>query len=934
MIKQSLILTVFLAASLGHLHAVGLAPDFKKDIQPVLETNCIKCHGADKQKGDLQLHTRDAMLAGGDTGTAINIKEPHNSSLLQRALLPADHDEAMPPKGDRLTVPQTDLIRSWIASGANWPENVVLTAREPVKKLVPTSAEDAQGLASIAVYPPALNLSTVKDKQSLVAVATYADGTTRDITEKVAFTPKDATLAKVAANQFTPAKDGTTTVGVNFHGKTAEIPLTVTQSTAPRPISFNLDVMPIFLRAGCNTGSCHGAARGQDGFQLSLFGFDPNGDHHRLTREMGTRRVNLALPAESLMMEKALEKVPHAGGKRFDPGSQYDKTLMEWLDAGAPADPKEVAKSVSLEIYPKNAVLEGAGRTLQITALAKYSDGTDRDVTSLAVFGSNNSPTATVTADGLVTAAARGEAFITARFDTFTVGSQIIVIPDGLKYERPKTPENNYIDTLVHEKLHKLRITPSNVCSDEAFIRRATVDITGMLPTEEEFTAFTADKDPNKRTKLVDELLSRKAFTELWVMKWAELLQIRTNANNQVSYKSTLLYYNWLQEKIANNVPFNLIVQELLSSTGGTFKVPSTNYYQIEKETLKVSENVAQVFMGMRMQCAQCHNHPFDRWTMDDYYGFAAFFSQIGRKRAEDPREMIIYNRNGGDMLHPVDKRKMAPKFLGAAVPEIKSGTDRREVLAKWLASNENPYFSRNLANLIWAHFLGLGIIEPVDDVRVSNPASNPELLDALSKKLIEYNYDFKRLVRDICLSRTYQLETKTNESNKSDTLNFAHSTIRRMRAEVLLDALSQVTDTKNKFRGLPLGARAVQIADGNTSTYFLKTFGRAERLSVCSCEVKVEPNLGQALHLLNGDTTGTKLKQGNIIGKMLEQKKTPEQVIDSLYIRTLARKPTDTERNNLMVSINAEKEPAKQKEILEDIFWALMNSKEFMFNH
>ncbi|MGI9244104.1 MAG: DUF1549 domain-containing protein, partial [Verrucomicrobiales bacterium] len=667
---------------------------------------------------------------------------------------------------------------------------------------------------------------------------------------------------------------------------------------------------------------------------LSLFGFDPVGDHHRLTREMGSRRVNLALPAESLMMEKALEKVPHAGGKRFEAGSEYDKTLMEWLHAGAPADPKEIAKAVSLEIYPKNAVLEGAGRSLQITALAKYSDGTDRDVTSLAVFGSNNSPTASVTAGGLVSAAARGEAFVTARFDTFTVGSQIIVIPDGLDYTRPQIAENNYIDTLVHEKLHKLRITPSGLCSDEAFIRRATIDITGMLPSEEEFSAFVSDTDPDKRTELVDGLISRKAFTELWVMKWAELLQIRTNDNNQVSYKSTLLYYNWLQEKIANNVPFNLIVQELLSSTGGTFKVPSTNYYQIEKETLKTAENVAQVFMGMRLQCAQCHNHPFDRWTMDDYYGFAAFFSQIGRKRAEDPREMIIYNRNGGDMKHPVGGRVMAPQFLGAQVPEIKSGQDRREILAKWLASPENPYFSRNLANLIWSHFLGVGIIDPVDDVRISNPASNPQLLDALAAKFTEYNYDFKRLVRDICLSRTYQLETKTNESNRADTLNFAHATIRRMRAEVLLDALSQVTETKNKFQGLPLGARAVQIADGNTSSYFLKTFGRAERLSVCSCEVKVEPNLGQALHLLNGSATGNRLKQGNVVGKMLDEKRPPEQIIDSLYIRTFSRRPTETEKNQLLSYVTAETEPARQREVLEDIFWALMNSKEFMFNH
>ena len=931
--KPLAVLLTFIASAAAAT-AAGVAPDFKKDIRPVLETNCIKCHGAEKQKGDLQLHTRPAMLAGGESGTSINVEKPHESLLLVRALLPADHDEAMPPKGDRLSTQQVDLLRAWIAAGAKWPEGVELAAREPIRPLAPTSAEDAEGLAGIAIYPPAIDLTTAKDHQSLIAIASYADGTTRDITPKVAFTPKNPALVNIAANKITPKSDGASSVAVSFHGKSAEIPLTVKNATASRPISFKLDVMPVFMRAGCNTGSCHGAARGQDGFMLSLFGYDPDGDHHRLTREMGTRRVNLAIPEESLMMEKALERVPHAGAKRFDPGSQYDQTLMEWLYAGAPADPEDIAKAISLEIYPKNAVLEGAGRTLQMTAIAKYSDGTDRDVTSLAVFGSNNSPTATVTADGLVTAAARGEAFVTARFDTFTVGSQIIVIPKGLNYTRPKLPEHNYIDTLVHEKLHKLRIAPSGVCSDEVFIRRATVDITGMLPTAEEFHAFVSDRDPDKRTKLVDELLSRKAFTELWVMKWAELLQIRTNPNNQVSYKATLLYYNWLQDKIANNVPFNLIVQDLLSSTGGTFKAPPTNYYQIERETLKTAENVAQVFMGMRLQCAQCHNHPFDRWTMDDYYGFAAFFSQIGRKRAEDPREMIIYNRNSGDMKHPVGGRVMAPKFLGAKVPEIKRGTDRRKVLAEWLASPENPFFSRNLANIIWSHFLGVGIIDPVDDVRISNPASNPELLDALATKFTEYNYDFKRLVRDICLSRTYQLETKTNESNKGDTLNFAHATIRRMRAEVLLDALSQVTETKNKFRGLPLGARAVQIADGNTSTYFLKTFGRAERLSVCSCEVKVEPNLGQALHLLNGDATGNRLKQGNVVGKMLQAKKTPGQVIEDLYIRTLSRKPTATEKSQLLSEVAAEKEPAKQQEILEDIFWALMNTKEFMFNH
>jgi len=336
--------------------------------------------------------------------------------------------------------------------------------------------------------------------------------------------------------------------------------------------------------------------------------------------------------------------------------------------------------------------------------------------------------------------------------------------------------------------------------------------------------------------------------------------------------------------------------------------------------------------MGMRIQCAQCHNHPFDRWTMDDYYQFAAFFSQVGRKRAQDPREQIIYNRNSGDVKHPVGGREMEPKFLGGDQPDVK-GKDRREVLANWLASAENPYFASNLSNIVWAHFFGQGIIEPVDDVRVSNPPSNPELLDELAKRFTDYKYDFKKLVRDICTSRVYQLSTRPNPTNELDSRNFARQAIRRTRAEVLLDTISQVTETKNKFKGLPLGARAVQIADGGVSTYFLTTFGRATRETVCSCEVVMEPNLSQALHLLNGPTVNAKITQGGIVAKMLEAKKTPQEIVENLYIRCLSRKPTKQEMDKL-TPVMSQQDPAELKQGLEDIFWALLNSKEFIFNH
>jgi hypothetical protein len=781
---------------------------------------------------------------------------------------------------------------------------------------------------SLAVYPPEINLLSARGKQLFVVQAAYADGITRDVTARAKAALADASLAKIDRNVLTPLADGATTLSVEFAGKRASVPVKVKDAKKDRPISFKLDVMPIFMRSGCNAGSCHGAARGKDGFRLSLFGFDADGDHYRLTRELPGRRINLALPEESLLIEKAAAKVPHTGGQRIKEGDPLYKDLVRWLEAKAPGDPATIPVPVSLDVFPRTAVLDGKGQTQQMVVRAKYSDGSERDVTSLALFLSNNDNSARVSEDGLVTARERGEAFVMARFATFTVGAQVIVLPKGLKFTFPRVEETNYIDALVHAKLKKLRIAPSNICDDETFLRRAHVDIIGVLPTPEEHAKFTASKDPKKREKLVDDLLGRKEFAELWVLKWAELLQIRSS--NQVSYKATLLYYNWLQDRIARNVPVNEWVQELLGASGGTFKNPPTNYYQNETDILKVAENVAQVFMGMRIQCAQCHNHPFDRWTMDDYYGFAAFFSQIGRKGTDDPRETIVFNSKGGEVGHPVRRVVMKPKFLGGAEPDLK-GEDRRVALARWLASADNPYFATNLANRVWQHFFGAGIIEEADDVRISNPASNSELLAELGKRFTAYKYDFKKLVRDICTSRTYQLATASNDSNAGDTRNFARAYLRRIKAETFLDCITQVTETKNKFPGLPQGARAVQIADGGISTYFLSTFGRATRETVCSCEVRLEPTLSQSLHLLNGDTTTQRIVGGNLIGRRLSEKKTPGQIIEELFVRCVSRRPTSAESARLVALVDAEKD---RKQALEDVFWSLLNSREFMFNH
>jgi len=415
----------------------------------------------------------------------------------------------------------------------------------------------------------------------------------------------------------------------------------------------------------------------------------------------------------------------------------------------------------------------------------------------------------------------------------------------------------------------------------------------------------------------------------MWVMKWAELLGIRSD-NQSVSEKSALLYFEWVRDRIAANVPVDEMVRDLLTASGGTFAAPESNFYQVERDTLVLTENVAQAFLGIRLQCAQCHNHPFDRWTQDDYYGFAAFFAQVGRKRAEDPREYVVYDRRGGDVRHPVTQKTVRPRVPGGEAPDL-AGRDRREVLAQWLTSPENPWFSRSLANRVWAHFMGRGVVEPVDDFRVSNPPTEAALLDGLAARLVDSGYDLKQLVREITASRAYQRSTSAAPSNAHDVRNFTRQQVRRLRAETLLDVVCQVTGSPVKLRGLPLGSRAVEIADGTTSNYFLQTFGRAPRESVCACEVSFEPSLSQALHLLNGSTVSDQIRSGALVERWLGEGRTPAEVIGGLYLRCLGREPTPDELEALRSKVEAAPEA---RAALEDVFWALLNSREFLFQH
>ena len=819
---------------------------------------------------------------------------------------------------------------------------VLLKCLVPVCLWVSTTSLWAQEktIREINVFPPAVQLDSARDFQTIIVQAIREDSVTEDVTgsAKMAFqNPECAVLERIDGEdatslRLTPKQDGDTVLVVTYDGHQVKLPVSVRSAEEKPPLSFRLDVMPVFARAGCNMGSCHGAARGKDGFRLSLFGFDPTGDYHRLTREMPGRRINLANPEGSLVVQKAIGAVPHTGGKRFEKDSELADRLVQWIAAGAKDDPnagKDAPKLQAVDLYPPTTLLEGKQATQQLVAVARFSDGTDRDVTDLVWYGSNNDSSVAITPSGNAASSQRGESFLMARYDTITVGVPVVVIPKDLTFEYPESEGNTWVDDLVDTKLKSLRVAPSNVCDDETFLRRVTIDLVGLLPTEDERSEFLADKAQDKRSEYVERLLSRKEFVDLWVMKWAEILQIRS-INNIVDKKGALLYHQWLDRRIASNQPLNKMVRDLITASGGTFENPPTNYYQAERDTLKLTENVAQAFLGMRIQCAQCHNHPFDRWTMDDYYGFAAFFAQIGRKRADDPRETIIYNSGGGGMKHPVSGQTVAPKYLGGGKAEVTNG-DRREAVAEWLVSSKNPFFAKRIANLVWTHFFGRGIVHEPDDFRVSNPPVNGPLLDALASHLVKSEWDFRELVREIVNSKTYQRECDTNDTNLLDNSNFSHSAVRRIRAEVLLDILAQVTETKNKFPGLPEGARAVQVADGRTSTYFLTTFGRATREDVCSCAVSMDPSLSQALHLLNGDVGNQRIQQGGVIDRWIKEGRPDTEIIDELFVRCYGRFPQERERVETLVAVQA---GAGRKQALEDVFWALLNSPEFIFNH
>ena len=731
-------------------------------------------------------------------------------------------------------------------------------------------------------------------------------------------------------------------------------------------VSFKNDVMPVFFRGGCNNGACHGAARGKDGFKLSLFGYDPDGDYYRLLEEYVGRRINLAAPEKSLLLEKASGRVPHSGGRVFEEDSPYYQSLLNWIAAGAPRDADNASEPLRLQLTPSKVVFDKPGSQRPAKVLAHYSDGSQRDVSHLALYMSNNDALSTIDKQARISGLKAGGTHVFARFDRFTVGAEVIVLPEG-HFAFHETPEHNEIDRLINAKLKELRITPSGLCSDEQFLRRVTIDLTGKLPTPDEYEQFMSritrnvsegssanvPNDPSltrrismrHRDALVDELLQRDEFGELWAAQWGEWLRIYTDTNpgSGTAMKAGWNYYQWLRENMVNNTPWDQIARDLLTGNGSNFGNPPSNYYtmlpQGKVDPKKLGEDTAQIFLGLRTQCAQCHNHPFDRWTIDDYYSFTSFFTGVRRKHGSEAREYYTFiDVDAEPARHLVDDRPMPHRFLGGDLADV-ADRDPRKVLASWMTTPDNRLFRRNLANRIWAHFFGRGIVHPVDDVRISNPPSNEPLLEELGRRLGEdYGYDVKKLVRDICTSRTYQLSATTSESNRRDESRFSHAYLRRLRSDVLFDCLGQALEYKHPFRR-STAERAVVMFEGgrrdNFNSYFFETFGQAKRESVCTCETQTDASLSQALHLINGKTIDDAFSRSPVlIPRLMSEYATPEPLIRALYIRILTRQPSPDELKKILPLAPQSSDRKVQQKFYSSVAWALANSNEFLFNH
>ncbi|QDU98202.1 DUF1549 domain-containing protein [Lignipirellula cremea] len=784
----------------------------------------------------------------------------------------------------------------------------------------------------LRVEPGRITLTNSRYPHSILVTGQSPDGRSLDLTSQAVFRSSDEKIARVDLLGWVEAVGpGTAQITVEAAGQTAQVTVVSQTDAAPQPYSFRRDVMSVLSKSGCNMGACHGYSLGKNGFKLSLRGSDPDQDFAALTQEFFSRRVNRHQPAASLLLLKPLGEVPHEGGVRFEQGGLLHRQLLGWIEEGAVGDIEDPVRVESVRIFPEHAVVS-PGQQHQLQVIARYSDGSERDVSRLAVYTVNREDIATVDEEGLVVATTLGETAVSARFERIFATSNFIMLDPNPDFQPTPVPGGNLIDRLVVEKLNSLNIRPSERASDEVFLRRVQLDLIGVQPTPAEVRAFVADQGPNKREQLVDALFARPEFVDQWSLKWGDLLQV---SRTHLSEPSVFAMREWIRMAIAANMPLDEFAQKVLASKGSYLDDPASGYYQVSKDADDTLQRATQVFCGVRMLCAKCHPHPFENWTQEDYYGLHSFFNQTTFKA--DPRQpgvknarTVLLNLGAGHSRNPRSGKNQPPRFLGGAEPEIAAGADRREVYAAWLTSPENPFFARSLANRIWSYFFHRGIIHPVDDIRTTNPPINPQLLDALAEEFIRSGFDARRLMRLIVLSDTYQRSSVANATNAHDELNFSRMIPRRLPAESLLDSLAQATGVPERFSGAPAGFTATQLPDANVGSDFLELFGKPMRMEACECERDEGSNMLQALHLINGKAILSRVTAANARpALLLREARTDAALVEELYLWCLARQPTAEEQEVAAGYLASQAE--SRAEAVQDLMWALFNSRDFM---
>ena len=797
--------------------------------------------------------------------------------------------------------------------------------------------------SGIEILPPVVELQGPQARQQLLAQVS-AGGVQTDRTETATWSSDDPAVATVdAGGMLRPASDGSTVIRAVADGSQASLTVQVAGTGDPFSWSFRQHVIPVLTKKSCNSGACHGAAAGKNGLKLTLRGYDPASDHDALTREATARRISLADPASSLFLLKPTATMAHGGGKKIDVGSREYRVLSEWIAKGAPGPRDDDPVVVGLEVYPREATLEPNARQ-RLVVRATYSDGQVADVSDWARYSSTDAAVAEVDDAGVVTMVGRGEAAITVAYATSVLYSRLTVPHDAQisDAEFDRLPVKNYIDELVLEKLRKLRIAPSEPADDSAFLRRAFLDAAGILPTAEEAETFLADPSPDKRRQLIDDLLERPEYADYWAYRWSDLLLVSTN-RGYLNRTALWDFYNWIRDGVAENKSWDRFAQDIFASSGSSRENGALNYFVLHKDTIDLAENTTQAFMGQTLTCARCHNHPLEKWTQVQYYRFANLFARIGIKSGDDPGDSVVFQKDFGDIPHPRTGRALPPTPLEGEEMGLDSPDDRKLHLAKWLTSEANPYFARNIVSRVWANFFARGLVDPPDDLRATNPSSNEKLFDALVDDFVESGYDVRHLIRRIMNSGTYQVSSTPNATNERDDKYYSRYQVKRLPAEVILDAMSTVTGQPTQFEDYPSGMRAIQLPDVQVESRFLESFGRPPRL-VCDVEERSDdPSVAQALHVINGETLNDKLRaDGNNVGAFLQLGLSDRKIVEHLYLSTLSRYPTESERQTVLEELREARDgdgPGRtrqglRRESVEDLMWAMLTTREFLFNH